>query len=192
MQGVWCICHSMQPCIITLCQELTLPRQYGHAVYTVKLFWPLVTLGTFHSTEIPVWNFGNFTCPMERYILVARVGYCSLDCKQLSFARKSVSERILAARSRELRGRKFAARATLLLKYCRSKIFEQKRDCSKSNRSWKRDIKERYWGQQLCQMERDISVRLSEMTRPVKVDHHQSWSRIFRSDQTEICPFHLT
>ena len=126
---------------------------------------------------------------MERYILVARVGYCSLDCEQLSFAGKSVSERSLAARSRELRGRKFATRATLLLKYCRFKIFEQKRDCSKSNRSWKRDIKERYWGQELCQMERDISVRLSEMTRPVKVDHHQSRSRIFRSDQTEICPF---
>ena len=47
---------------------------------------------------------------MERYILVASVGYCSLDCEQLSFARKSVSERILAAKSRELRGRKFATR----------------------------------------------------------------------------------
>ena len=128
-------------------------------------------------TKIPVWNFGirNFTCPVERYILVASVGYCSLDFEQLSFARKSVSERILAAKSRELRGRKFATCATLLLKYCRLKIFEQKRDCSKSNRSWKRDIKERHWGQELRQMERDISVWLSEMTRPVKVDHHQSW-----------------
>ena len=29
-------------------------------------------LGAFHSTKIPVWNFGNFTCPMERYITVAR------------------------------------------------------------------------------------------------------------------------
>ena len=72
---------------------------------------------------------------MERYILVERVGYCSLDCEQLSFAQKSVSERILAAKSRELRGRKFATRATLLVKYGRLKIFEQKRDCSKSNRS---------------------------------------------------------
>ena len=98
----------------------------------------------------------------------------------------SVSKRILAARSRELWGREFATRAILSLK-----DFEQTRDCSKSNRSWKRDIKERYWGQELCQMERDISVRLSDMIRPVKVDHHQSWSRIFRSDQTEICPFHL-
>ena len=35
-------------------------------------------------------------------------------------------------------------------------------------------------------MERDISVRPTEMTRPVKVDHLQSWSRIFRSDQTEM------
>ena len=25
-------------------------------------------LGTFHSTKIPVWNLGNFACPMERYI----------------------------------------------------------------------------------------------------------------------------
>ena len=52
--------------------------------------------------------------------------------------------------------------------------------------SCKQDTKERYWGQQFCQMERDISVRLTEMTRPVKVDHLQSWSRIFRSDQTEM------
>ena len=34
-------------------------------------------------------------------------------------------------------------------------------------------------------MERDISVRPTEMTRPVTVDHLQSWSRIFPSDQTE-------
>ena len=35
--------------------------------------------------------------------------------------------------------------------------------------------------------ERDcISVRPTEMTRPVTVDHLQSWSQIFRSDQTEI------
>ena len=26
----------------------------------------------FHSTKISVWNFGNSTCPMERYILVAQ------------------------------------------------------------------------------------------------------------------------
>ena len=52
--------------------------------------------------------------------------------------------------------------------------------------SCKQDTKERYWEQQFCQMERDISVRPTEMTRPVTVDHLQSWSRIFRSDQTEI------
>ena len=52
--------------------------------------------------------------------------------------------------------------------------------------SCKRDRKERYWGQQFWQMERDISVRPTEMTRPVTVDHLQSWSRIFRSDQTEM------
>ena len=42
------------------------------------------------------------------------------------------------------------------------------------------------WGQQFCQTERDISVRLTEMTRPVKVDHLQSWSRKFRPNQTEM------
>ena len=52
--------------------------------------------------------------------------------------------------------------------------------------SCKQDRKERYWGQQFCQMERDISGRPTEMTRPVTVDHLQSWSRIFRSDQTEM------
>ena len=52
--------------------------------------------------------------------------------------------------------------------------------------SCKQDRKERYWGQQFWQMERDSSVRPTEMTRPVTVDHLQSWSRIFRSDQTEM------
>ena len=52
--------------------------------------------------------------------------------------------------------------------------------------SFKQGTKERYWGQQFCQMERNISVRPTEMTRPVKEDHLQSWSRIFRSDQTEM------
>ena len=40
--------------------------------------------------------------------------------------------------------------------------------------SCKQDTKEQYWEQQFCQMERDISVRPTEMTRPVKVDHLQS------------------
>ena len=52
--------------------------------------------------------------------------------------------------------------------------------------SCKQDTKQRYWGQQFCQMERDISVRPTEITGPVKVDHLQSWSRIFRSDQIEM------
>ena len=47
--------------------------------------------------------------------------------------------------------------------------------------SCKQDRKERYWGQQ-----RDTAVRPTEMTRPVTVDHLQSWSRIFRPDQTEM------
>ena len=52
--------------------------------------------------------------------------------------------------------------------------------------SCKHDTKEQYWGQELCQMERNISVRPTEMTRPVKEDHLQSWSWIFRSDQTKM------
>ena len=56
--------------------------------------------------------------------------------------------------------------------------------------SCKQDKKERHWGQQFSQMERDISVWPTEKTRVVKVDHLQSWSRIFWSDQTEmVCPF---
>ena len=36
--------------------------------------------------------------------------------------------------------------------------------------SRKQDTKDRYWGQQFWQMERHISVRPTEMTRPVTVD----------------------
>ena len=50
----------------------------------------------------------------------------------------------------------------------------------------KQDSKQWYWGQQFCQIERDILVRLTEMTRPVKEDDLQSWSRIFQSDQTQM------
>ena len=46
--------------------------------------------------------------------------------------------------------------------------------------------KQRYWGQQFWQMERVISGRPTEITRPVKVEHLQSWSRVFGSDQTEM------
>ena len=37
--------------------------------------------------------------------------------------------------------------------------------------SCKQDTKEQYWGQQFCQMEWDISVQPTKMTRPVKEDH---------------------
>ena len=52
--------------------------------------------------------------------------------------------------------------------------------------SCKQDTKWRYWEQQFDQMETHISIRPTEMTRPVKVDHLESWSRIFRSEQTEM------
>ena len=46
--------------------------------------------------------------------------------------------------------------------------------------SCKEDTKDLYWGQQFCQMERDILVRPNKITGPVKVDHLQSWSPIFQ------------
>ena len=49
--------------------------------------------------------------------------------------------------------------------------------------SCNQDTGEQYWEQQFCQMERDISVLTTEMIKPVKEDHLQSWSRMFRSDQ---------
>ena len=55
--------------------------------------------------------------------------------------------------------------------------------------SCKQDTKERYWGQQFCEIERDISVRPTEVTWPVKVDHLEGWSQIFRSDRIEMFCF---
>ena len=52
--------------------------------------------------------------------------------------------------------------------------------------SCQQDATDRYRGQQFCQMKRDISVRPTEMTRKVKEVHLQSWSPIFRSNQTEM------
>ena len=57
--------------------------------------------------------------------------------------------------------------------------------------SCKQHTKERYMGRQLCQLERDNRVRRAEMIKPVEVDHLQSSSRIFRSDQTEMVRFML-
>ena len=42
--------------------------------------------------------------------------------------------------------------------------------------SCKQDAKEGYWGQQVCQMEMDISVQPTKMTKQVKVNHLQRWS----------------
>ena len=51
--------------------------------------------------------------------------------------------------------------------------------------SCNQDTREQYWEQQFCQMERDISVLPTEMTRPLKEDRLQSWSRMFCSVPTE-------
>ena len=55
--------------------------------------------------------------------------------------------------------------------------------------SCKQDTKERYWGQQFCQMERDVSIRPTdrptEMSAPLS---NKRWSQIFRSDWTEMIP----
>ena len=85
-------------------------------------------MGAFHSTKIPVWNFGNSTCPGER------VHFC----------------------------------------------------CTNPTQATARIQKSGTVDNKFGQMERDISVRPTEITGPVKVDHLQSWSRIFRSDQTEM------
>ena len=95
---------------------LTLSRWPYHLTL-VGLCYMWKMLGAFHSTKIPVWNFGNSTCPKTR---------------------------------------------------------------PKPPRVWLQNTKERYWGQQFCQMERDISVRPTEITGPVKEDHLQTWSRIFQ------------
>lgn len=58
--------------------------------------------------------------------------------------------------------------------------------CAFAYCSCKGDTKERYWGQQFCQVERDILVRPTEITGPVKVDHLEIWVPIFQSDQTEM------
>ena len=53
--------------------------------------------------------------------------------------------------------------------------------------SYKQDAKERCWGQQFCQMERDISaVWPTETSEPVKVSHLQRRSQMFWLDRTEI------
>ena len=49
--------------------------------------------------------------------------------------------------------------------------------------SCKQDTNERYWGEQL---KRHFGPTDREITGPVEVDHFQSWSRILRSDQTEM------
>ena len=90
--------------------------------------------GAFHLTKIPVWNFGNFTCPFRLH-------------------RPDPSHRAFS------------------YWYC------------------KQDAKERYWGQQFCQMERDIWDNLTVQSvseDAFKVDQLQNWSRILRSDQTEM------
>ena len=52
--------------------------------------------------------------------------------------------------------------------------------------SCKQDTKTAVLRTTIWQMERVISSRPTEITRPVKVEHLQSWSRVFRSDQTEM------
>ena len=103
---------------------LTLSRwPYHLTLVGLSYMWKM--LGAFHSTKIPVWNFGNSTCPMEQSLPVANTR-------------------------------------------------------PKPPPVWLQNTKEQYWGQQFCQMERDISVRPTDITGPVKEDHLQSWSRIFR------------
>ena len=61
------------PLYVNSCQRLPCSLRVQNVVESLQM----VTLGAFHSTKIPVRNFGNSTCLMGRYI---PVGYCS--CKQ--------------------------------------------------------------------------------------------------------------
>ena len=57
--------------------------------------------------------------------------------------------------------------------------------------SRKQDRKERYWRQQFWQMERDISVRPTEMTRPVTVDRPSKLVPNIPVGPNRNGPFHL-
>ena len=50
----------------------------------------------------------------------------------------------------------------------------------KAPRVWLQNTKQRYWGQQFCQMERDISVQPTEITRPVKAGPEYDGNGPFR------------
>ena len=87
--------------------------------------------------------------------------------------------------------------SSVLRKHFLSNMFAYKNFisffCVFSYCSCKQETKEQYWRQQFRQKERDFSVQLTEMTRPVKEDHLQSRSRIFQSDQTErVCSIWCT
>ena len=55
--------------------------------------------------------------------------------------------------------------------------------------SWKQNTKERYWGQQFRQMESDISVRPTEITRPVEVAFKAGPEYSGRTKSTWFVPF---
>ena len=109
---------------------LTLSRwPYHLTLVGLSYMWKI--LGAFHSIKIPVWNFGNSTCPMEQSLPVAKTR-------------------------------------------------------PKAPRVWLQNTKQRYWGQQFCQMERDISVQPTKVTRLLKEVHLQSWFQIFQLDQIKM------
>ena len=57
--------------------------------------------------------------------------------------------------------------------------------------SWKQNTKERYWGQQFRQMESDISVRPTEITRPVEVAFKAGPEYSGRTKPKWSVPFHV-
>ena len=71
--------------------------------------------------------------------------------------------------------------STVLRKHFLSNMFAYKNFilffCVFSYCSCKQETKEQYWRQQFRRKERDFSVQLTKMTRPVKEDHLQSGSR---------------
>ena len=67
-----------------------------------------------------------------------------------------------------------------------AQIWHNPSHCMFGYCSSKQDTKKQYWGQKFCQMDGDILVWQTKVTRPVKVDYLQSCSPIFRLDQSKM------
>jgi len=150
--------------------------------------------GAFHSTKIPVWNFGNFSSPMELYRVFSLTWPASMQIswnkrKRLHKKRVQLPDdwfgtptwrpfyRFGTPISPQWRNLKTfysactdptqaTARLVIVLVRRKQKIGTGDNNIVKWEGAF-RSI---------------ISLRPTEVTKPVKVDQLQSWYRIFRSD----------